>query len=195
MLKIGQSAAKFELMNWNNLRKDIPSIGKLGPLSESDKNRIDKNVILMNDCLIWTGTKHDNKKGHQHGCFWYNKKYVQVHRLIYHNFIDNVPEYKIGKDNLQVNHKCDTDGKCVNPTHLYLGTPKQNTQDCIKNGNKYKTKSGEDNHNAVLKDEIVEIIKKLKNSGLSQKEIAEKYGVNQSQISRWWNNKTRTKDV
>jgi DNA invertase Pin-like site-specific DNA recombinase len=95
---------------------------------------------------------------------------------------------------LQVNHKCKTDGKCINPDHLYLGTARQNTEDSVKDGTKNKAKSGENNHNAVLSDELIEYIKSLKGSGRYQYEIAKEYGINQSQISRWWNNKTRTVD-
>ena len=38
--------------------------------------------------------------------------------------------------------------------------------------------------------EIIEI-KLLKGTGITQKEIAIKYNINQSQVSRYWNNKTR----
>lgn len=187
---IGQSAAKFELMNWET-RENIPIIGKLGPLSKSDKERIESKTNISGKCWIWNGTKQYKGKGHQHGCIWYNQKYVQVHRLMYHNFVKDVPIYERKSGILQVNHRCETDGRCINPEHLYLGTPKQNTKDCINNGNKNKAASGENNHNAVLTDDIVKQIKKLKNSGRSQKDIAKQYGVNQSQISRWWSGKTR----
>ena len=193
--KIGQSAAKFELilMDWSKLRENIPNIGKLGSLSETDKTRIELYTIFENDCWMWIGTKQDTAKGHQHGCFWYNKKYVQIHRLIYHNFVDDVPEFERKSGALQVNHRCKSEGKCINPDHLYLGTAKQNIQDCINDGNKNKAKSGEQNHNATLSDETIGHIVGLKDTGLHQYEIAKEYGVHQSQISRWWNNKTRTK--
>jgi len=181
-------------MNWLNIRENVPTIGKLGNLSESEKKRIEMYTTIENDCWIWNGTKQYTGKGRQHGCIWYHGKYVQIHRLMYHNFVENVPEYERKSGALQVNHKCKTDGKCINPKHLYLGTAKQNTIDCIKDGNKNKAKSGEDNHNAVLSDELIEHIKSLKGTGVYQYEIAKKYGVNQSQISRWWNNKTRLLD-
>lgn len=118
---------------------------------------------------------------------------------MYHNFVEDVPIFERKSNALQVNHICETDGTCINPEHLYLGTQKQNIKDCINNGNKNKAASGEKNHNAILTDEVVKHIKNLKDlkdSKRSQKDIAHEYGVNQSQISRWWNCKTRSnKDV
>lgn len=179
---------------WKLTRKDVTILGKLGPISESDKIRIvDKTIYTdLDSCWFWNGTKQYNGKGHKHGCIWYNRKYVQIHRLMFHNFIQDVPIFERKKDSLQVNHKCDTDGQCINPHHMYLGTPKENTKDCFELGNKNKAASGEKNPNATLSNEIVQEIKNLKgNTDKSQKSIALEYGVNQSQISRWWNNKTR----
>jgi hypothetical protein len=190
----GQSASKFESINWLQIRKTVPKLGKLGPLSNSDKDRIEKYTTFeKGGCWHWIGTKqYSEEKGRQHGSFWYNGKYVLIHRIMYHNFSENVPIFERKPGILQVNHKCESNGDCINPKHLYLGTPKQNTRDCIKAGNKVKAKSGQKNHNATLSDDIVEEIKNLKgNTDKTQKELALQYGVNQSQISRWWNNVTR----
>jgi hypothetical protein len=37
-------------MNWKNIRQDVPTIGKLGSLSESDKERIEMYTTIENDC-------------------------------------------------------------------------------------------------------------------------------------------------
>ena len=178
-------------MNSLTKRSNIPVIGKLGPISDSDIVRI-KKYTQFEDCWIWNGTKQYSGKGHSHGCIWYNRKYVQVHRLMYHNFVEDVPVFERKKGALWVLHKCKSDGQCINPSHLYLGTPKQNTRDCINEGNKSKAEKGERNHNAILTNKEVEEIKNMKgNTTKTQKQIAKEYGVNQSQISRWWNGKTR----
>ena len=176
-------------------RNDIPTIGKLGKLSESDMKRIfDKinvSVLNTNNCWLWVGTTQDDKKGHQHGVIWYNKKYVQAHRILYHNFIDDVPEYT--HKGLIVLHKCDhsNNGRCVNPWHMKLGLPKENTNDAIKANTLTLLQRNEANPMSKLKNQEVEEIRALKNSSKSQREVAMMYSIHQSQISRYWNYKTR----
>jgi transposase-like protein len=65
-------------------------------------------------------------------------------------------------------------------------------QDALREGTKFKQRSGENNCNASLSDAIVAEIMSLKDSGRTQKDIAREYGVNQSQISRWWSKQTRS---
>lgn len=182
-------------MNWlkENQIPNIPNTGKLGPISYKDMERIVRysNINNISECWIWNGTINDKKgKGHQHGSFWYNQKYVLIHRLMYHNYVRSVPVFE--HNGLRVNHKCShfNNGKCINPYHMYLGTPKDNIRDCIKDGNKNRISSGELNPNARVSDIN---IKRLfeNNPDLSQYELALKIGVNQSTISRWVNNINR----
>ncbi len=175
----------------NKQRNDIPQVGKLGRLSLSDLERILKRVKVNDGCWIWQGTVQDTKKGHQHGCIWYNKHYVQVHRIMYHNFIGDVPEYS--RNSMIVLHTCThlNNGRCVNPWHLSLGTPKQNTQDALKAGTLHILKDNEQNPMSKLSNLQIEEIRSLKHSGLSQREIALQYGIHQSQVSRYLNSVTR----
>lgn len=176
----------------NNQRPTIPDIGKLGKLSKTDLERVITKIEINNSCWIWKGTIQDKiKKGHQHGCIWYNKKYVQVHRIMYHNFIGDVPIYNPG--GLIVLHKCshENNGKCINPWHLKLGTSKENTKDAFISNTLNIYKKNENNLNSKLSNCEIQEIKQLKNSGLTQKEIGKIYNIHPCQISRYWNNKTR----
>lgn len=181
---------------YNQQRDNIPTIGKLGKLSNNDIDRILQKInqdnLSMENCWIWCGTIQDKiNKGHQHGCIWYNKKYVQVHRIMYHNYIGDVPQYNPG--GLIVLHNCDNsnNGKCINPWHLRLGSSKENTEDALRANTLRLLESNENNPMSKLTDLEVNEIKLLKGRGISQKEIALRYNINQSQISRYWNNKTR----
>jgi transposase len=131
-------------------------------------------------CWIWEGLTSGTSKGHQHGVFWFKGNNRFVHRLMFHNFIADVPDFERKPNALQVNHKCthDQNGKCVNPWHMYLGTPKQNTQDAIDHGTL-------DNQNRVTYDEVVEELIKLRNNKKTIKEIAISLSVSTKTINRW----------
>lgn len=179
-----------------HLRNNIPTIGKLGQLEDKDVQRfIDKlesDTLSKENCWIWRGVIQDKKnKGHQHGIFWFNGNNVQAHRIIFHNVIANVPEYI--PSGFILLHKCptDSDGRCVNPWHLQLGTPKENTKDAKIADTLHMIGDNESNHMSKLSNEQIQEIIALKNTGISQRQVAKKYHINQSQISRYWNNKTR----
>lgn len=181
---------------FSHRREHVPYFGKLGPI---DKNIFDRAIQkitpittepenLKTVCWVWNGTVDSRmQKGHQHGMFWYNRKYVLIHRLMYHNFIDDVPIYQRRSGSLQVNHTCshENNGRCINPWHMCLGTPKQNIADSILSETKVKALKGEENHMAVFSDSEIRHIKQLVASGQSQISVSRLYGINPGQVSRW----------
>lgn len=179
-------------------RNNIINIGKLGKLERDDLNRLLDKILLKDlnkiECWIWTGTIQDNKKGHCHGCFWYNRHYVQTHRIMYHNYIEDVPIFnKNNKNNQLVLHKCShkNDGKCVNPWHMKLGTFKENTNDSLKDNTLNVFKTNELHPMTKISNDDVIKIRSLKGKGLTQAEIAKMFNISPSQVSRYWSNKIR----
>ena len=97
-------------------------------------------------------------------------------------------------------HKCDN-RQCVRPSHLFLGTQKDNQQDMARKGRQVfqrhpeKAPIGERNGRAVLMEKEVIEIRKLYGSAtgrgkyhrpnhITQTELSIKYGVSQVKISQ-----------
>lgn len=122
----------------------------------------------LRDCWVWD--KSLDASGY--GCF---KAFGEdkAHRASYIFFIGDIEKEKY------ICHKCDNP-TCVNPSHLFLGTPKENTQDMISKGRmseKIKFKCGELNINSKLSLDNVINIKKLIKEGFSNREICKIIGV------------------
>jgi hypothetical protein len=81
---------------------------------------------------------------------------------------------------LQVLHKCDR-RRCVNPTHLFLRTNKDNVADRVSKGRSSSSK-GERHGRAKLHAADIPAIRQRLASGDFQKDIARDYGVSQPRI-------------
>lgn len=128
-------------------------------------------------CWLWTGFIRE----YGYGVIGIKGKEYRVHRVSY--FIEHG---RIDNDRL-VLHRCDVRA-CVNPAHLFLGTPKDNSQDAVKKGRNAKL-FGERNGKAKLTRQMVRAIKLLlrdKANGrceLRQYEIAHQFGVSEATVS------------
>jgi DNA-binding XRE family transcriptional regulator len=135
-----------------------------------------------NCCWLWKGSP--NMKGY--GRFSFRCYVYKAHRVAY--FLAN------GRidDNLMVLHHCDV-RLCCNPTHLYQGDAKQNTQDALNRG-RYARIYGIQNGNAKLTEMAVKSIRQRYNQGhITQKSLAQYFGVCETTIyyickgERWIN--------
>ena len=129
------------------------------------------------DCWEWKGAK--KPKGY--GNVRVNKAYLLAHRVAW-----IVSHGQIG-EGLVVCHRCDNPS-CCNPSHLFLGTIRDNTQDMIAKGRSkmgVNTGKGASHNMAKLSPREVQAIRNLyKNSSMSQGELAREFSISQTYVGR-----------
>jgi hypothetical protein len=128
--------------------------------------RILRTIEKSGDCWIWIGSK--TKDGY--GVLTVGRKQVRAHRASYEAFVGGIPA------GFLVCHTCDTP-LCVNPIHLFAGTPSENSIDMVKKG-RNSTQNG-----AKLSLQERENVRRLRLSGLKLAAIAEIYGVSFQRVS------------
>jgi len=140
------------------------------------KDRFEKFIYMEpnSGCWLWMGGLFKNG----YGQFKIGLKVKYAHRVSYEIYKGPIPE------EMDVCHYCDI-RSCANPDHVFLGTHKENIQDCSNKGRHNKPK-GSQHHQAKLQDK--DIIK-IREDPRSQNVISKEFGVCQAQISNIKNHK------
>lgn len=133
------------------------------------------------ECWEWRGVK--NNKGYG---FIGAPARVYAHRLSYEQFVGPIPE------GLFVCHHCDNPG-CVRPSHLFVGTQKDNMADCSRKGRTTGgSLPGERNPFAKLTEGRVHAARQRLASGEMVTSIARDFGVSIGTISHIKNGRSWT---
>jgi len=123
------------------------------------------------ECWEWQGTINTG-----YGRFTYRGKEYAAHRTSYEIHHGPIP------DGLFVCHNCpDGDNpRCVNPSHLFLGTSAENTADRDQKGRQAK---GTRSWNARLIESDILKIREMYSNGIPQKDLAVLFDMNSGTIS------------
>jgi hypothetical protein len=111
-----------------------------------------------------------------YGQISHKNKGLLAHRVAYELVVAYIP------DGMLVLHSCDNP-PCVNPQHLFLGTHQDNSDDCVAKG-RIAHNVGSLAGAAKLTEEDVLKIKERLSARMTQRRIAEEFGVAPSAITR-----------
>jgi hypothetical protein len=138
----------------------------MAPARISPALRLEQKAAWVGDCLIWQGAKTRDGygvmgigRGKQH----------RAHRVAYE--LANGPI----EPGAVICHRCDTP-LCVNPAHLFAGTPGDNTRDMHAKG-RAVVRRGADHHASKVSHADRDCIRSLRQAGQTLEQIAARYGV------------------
>ena len=129
-------------------------------------------VEVSPECWQWIGAT--DKDGYGVMTYGGTRRQFRAHRISWELHNGKIPSGQV------VRHTCDTP-TCVNPDHLIIGTVKQNAQDMVERGRSLR---GEKNHKSKITASTVREIRRLYSiGGMTQKQIGEKFGINDRSVS------------
>lgn len=135
-------------------------------------------VLSPNECWPWIGWIQVTG----YGKFSVSKqKTVLPHRFVYELVNGPIPK------GLLVCHHCDN-RRCCNPSHLFLGTHKDNSQDAVKKG---RIPKGELRWNSKLTDDQVLEIRKRYRPYRGVSKLAGEFGIDPKHLWAIANGKCR----
>ena len=129
-------------------------------------------------CWLWEGATNQRPKGSKQPIYASVRlrgRMVKIQRVTYEWANGPIP------DGMQVLHRCDV-SLCCNPAHLFIGTNDENHAD----------KAAKDRGKKRLTLQKAKDIHTLRRRGMSQRAIAESFGIDRSIVSRILSGKRRS---
>ena len=123
------------------------------------------------DCWEWTASR--SSVGY--GKIRIDDKMVLAHRWSYERYRGEIP------DGMFVCHHCDNRA-CVNPNHLFLGTPADNMADRDIKGRQAEQKGEFNGYAKLSNSDVIAIKARLAAGGETHKAIAADYGMSRQAI-------------
>lgn len=148
-----------------------PGVNADMKVTQSEIQRFWERVDKSKDCWIWMGATQSSG----HGRLKIGGKAVLAHRVAYFLANGRLPRKRY------VCHRCNN-ASCVNPDHLYAGTPRQNVLDSIRAGTHRPPRFNRSG--AKLTEYQVRVIRQRLADGETPIRIAPDYGLDPSTIRK-----------
>lgn len=124
------------------------------------------------ECWEWQAAKN----GEGYGYYWFEGKNFRAHRVA-------LALSGVDVEGYCALHHCDNPS-CVNPSHLYAGDKSDNARDAFERGRReLPDNEGEDHSQTSLtENDVADIRRRYENEEITQKELADEYGMERSSI-------------
>lgn len=122
-------------------------------------------------CWLWLG---QIRGASGYGAITIKNKVCSAHRVSYEVHCGPIPH------GMFVCHRCDN-RICVNPYHLFLGTPAENMADMISKG---RQRNAVGSRHGRAKLTAADVIAIRAATGITHQSLADRYGVSRQQVSR-----------
>jgi hypothetical protein len=140
-------------------------------------------VDKTGECWEWTGSvSRDGYGNFALNATRLNRKVVLAHRLSYvlhHPLTIELLDHPT----ICVCHRCDNP-RCVNPSHLFLGTMADNVKDRETKGRGNQAKGEKNRHAKLTETQVREIRGLWLDGGITQLELSNKYGILKPTINK-----------
>ncbi len=139
------------------LTKQIKTVNSSKKLSYNDIKRISKflNISIFDEdqCSLWTGyiTNEKNQSKGTYINFYFNKKKIALHRLLFLNYIGEISNEEY------IKFSCENKGKCCNINHMKKYSYNKKTKEDIpeKNENEQAPKTDSKLHINIDKKKLI----------------------------------------